>query len=67
MHLIFRELKDPLFNAESFDKISTFLKVNPKLTFLQLSIIFQRDKQKEREGRRDELKDLFEGMALEKR
>jgi len=51
--LFFRELKDPLFNAEWYNKITDFVKKD--------------EQSKEREERKDELKDLFEHMALENR
>jgi len=52
--LFFRELKDPLFNAEWYEKITAFVKKD-------------QDQSKEREGRKDELKGLFEGATLENR
>ena len=69
-----RELKDPLFNDEMNEKITDFVKVKFSLLATEF-LIFQRDQQhseeitvqREREGRKDELKSLFKGMESEKR
>ena len=63
-----------MFNDEMNEKITDFVKVKFSLLATEF-LIFQRDQQhseeitvqREREGRKDELKSLFKGMESEKR